>query len=71
MNILSAGQFEYSATYMMSVNSCVTLSLHQMTPLHVVAERGRSLIVKPLVSQGADVDITDDKGVINCICAAD
>ena len=45
-----------------------------MTPLHVVAEKGRSLIVKSLVSQGADVNVKDDKMVIkfrNYTCAAD
>ena len=43
---------------------CLNLSLHQMTPLHVVAESGRSPMVKPLVNLGADVNIKDNKKVI-------
>ena len=39
-------------------------SLHQMTPLHVAAEKGECLdIVKYLISKGADINITDDSGV--------
>ena len=40
------------------------LSLHQITPLHVAAERGHPRIVEFLVSKGADIDIQDKNGVI-------
>ena len=39
-------------------------SLHQMTPLHVAAEKGdRISIVKYLVDNGADINIKDDNEV--------
>ena len=39
-------------------------SLHQMTPLHVAAEKGdRISIVKYLVDKGAGINIKDDSGV--------
>ena len=43
----------------------VFLSLHQMTPLHVVTEklRARFSIVKYLVDKGADINTKDDSGV--------
>ena len=41
-------------------------SLHQMTPLHVAAERGYTNIVDYLVSKGADIDIGDKSGVMIC-----
>ena len=39
-------------------------SLHQITPLHVVAERGHTRIVEYLVDKGAQIDIQDKNGVI-------
>ena len=52
------------------LTSCmVTVSfLHQMTPLHVAAARGRVKIVEYLVDheQGPDVNIQDLKGVNIC-----
>ena len=40
------------------------ISLYQMTPLHLAAERGRyKTIIVYLVDQGADVDIKDDNKV--------
>ena len=42
--------------------TCV-VSLHQMTPLHLAAERGRSHVVKYLAEHGANVNIPNDKGV--------
>ena len=40
------------------------LSLYQMTPLHVAAERGERIrIVNYLVDQGADINIKDNNGV--------
>ena len=39
-------------------------SLHQITPLHVAAERGHPRIVEYLVDKGADIDIQDKNGVI-------
>ena len=44
------------------------LSLHQMTPLHVVAEKGDRLdIVKYLLDKGADINIKDYNGVSKTI----
>ena len=40
--------------------------LHQMTPLHLVAESGCIKIVKYLVEQKADVNNQDNNGVIIC-----
>ena len=37
--------------------------LHQLTPLHLAAERGRYNLVKYLVDQSADVNIQDLDGV--------
>ena len=34
-----------------------------MTPLHLAAERGRWVVLKHLVDQGADVHIQDQNGV--------
>ena len=42
-----------------------------MTPLHVVAERGRSQMVELLVSQGADVNIKDNNEVNTMIILID
>ena len=42
----------------------VVSSLHQITPLHVAAERGHTRIVEYLVSKGAEIDIQDKNGVI-------
>ena len=40
------------------------LSLHQMTPLHVAAEKGDRLdIVEYLIKNGADINIIDYSGV--------
>ena len=41
---------------------CVS-SLHQITPLHVAAERGHRRIVEYLADKGADIDIQDKNGV--------
>ena len=42
----------------------VVLSLRQMTPLHVAAERGgRFNIVEYLVGKEADINIKDNNGV--------
>ena len=41
-------------------------SLHQMTPLHVAAERGHFKIVQFLVGEGADVNTKDNSGVNLC-----
>ena len=49
-----------------SVDSLLTLSLHQMSPLHLATESGHINIVNHLVEQGADVNIQDDDGVIIC-----
>ena len=38
-------------------------SVHQMTPLHLAAEQGRSHVVKFLTEKGANVDIKNIKGV--------
>ena len=38
--------------------------LHQMTPLHAAAEKGRFNIIKPLVDKGANINIEDNDGVI-------
>ena len=44
------------------------LSLHQMTPLHVAAEKGESLdIVEYLIRKGADINIKDENGVSKTI----
>ena len=40
--------------------------LHQMTPLHLVAESGCIKIVKYLIEQRADVNNQDNDGVIIC-----
>ena len=39
-------------------------SPHQVTPLHVAAERGHPRIVEYLVGKGADIDIQNNNGVI-------
>ena len=39
------------------------LFLHQMTPLHLAAERGRLVVLKHLVDQGPNVNIQDQNGV--------
>ena len=45
----------------------VILSLHQMTPLHMAAERGGRLnIVEYLVGKKADINIKDNNGVKIC-----
>ena len=51
-----------------SVAYHVVSSLHQMTPLHVAAERGYVKIVDYLVVKGAEIDIRDENGVIICGC---
>ena len=38
-------------------------SVHQMTPLHLAAERGRSHVVKFLTEKGANVNKINFKGV--------
>ena len=43
---------------------CILFPLHQLTPLHLAAERGRYNLVKYLVDQGADVNIQDLHGVM-------
>ena len=44
------------------------VSLHQMTPLHVAAEKGESLeIVEYLIGGGADINIKNDNGVSETI----
>ena len=48
----------------------IFLSLHQMTPLHVAAERGRFKIVKHFVSSGAEINAKDINGVkLMCLTA--
>ena len=43
---------------------CSVFLSHQMTPLHVAAEKGDSLdLVKYLVGKGADINIEDYCGV--------
>ena len=37
--------------------------LHQMTPLHAAAEKGRFNVIKPLVDKGANINIKDNDGV--------
>ena len=39
----------------------MTFSLHQLTALHMAAERGYIEIVEYLVGKGADIDIQNDK----------
>ena len=39
------------------------LFLHQMTPLHVAAEKGRFKVVECLVKEGADINTKDNAGV--------
>ena len=42
----------------------IIISLHQMTPLHIAAERGGRLnIVEYLVGKEADINITDNNKV--------
>ena len=46
------------------VISCISLmafSLHQLTALHIAAERGYIEIVEYLVVKGADIDIQDNE----------
>lgn len=42
------------------------LSLYQMAPLHMAAERGRYEVVGYLASKGADKNIQDEEGVGIC-----
>ena len=41
----------------------VVSSLHQMTPLHVAAEKARIRIVEYVTDQNADIDFQDQNGV--------
>ena len=41
-----------------------SVSLHQMTPLHLAVEGGRIKMVECLLDQGADINIPDDNEVI-------
>ena len=44
--------------------ACLEISFHQMTPLHVAAQRGdRISIVKYFLHQKADINIKDDNKV--------
>ena len=49
------------------------LSLHQMAPLHMAAERGRFELVECLAGKGSMTDIKDKEGVGICdlLLAAD
>ena len=42
------------------------LSLHQMAPLHMAAERGRFELVECLAGKGSMTDIQDKEGVGIC-----
>ena len=46
-----------------------SIFLHQMTPLHVAAERGRCEILGHLIDKGGDtvINITDEDGVSTII----
>ena len=48
---------------------CIFLSLYQMTPLHLAAQRGRYNLVRYLVDKDADVNIQDINGVRLILCA--
>ena len=41
----------------------VVSSLHQMTPLHVAAEKARIRIVEYVIDQKAEIDFQDQNGV--------
>ena len=41
-------------------------SFHQLTALHMAAERGYIEIVEYVVGKGADIDIQDEEKVIIC-----
>ena len=45
---------------------CLSLYFHQMTPLHMAAEKGSTYIVRYLIDQGADINIQDLNGVNLC-----
>ena len=50
--------------FSVELNLKLSLSLHQMTPLHVAATKGgHKSIVQYLIDSGADINSKDDIGV--------